>query len=68
MCKNAQMNTPHEASHVILLGRVCRVYANEYHPEWCGFNYGSGSAIWNNSGDCAYLRDSASTPIDTYCY
>ena len=37
--------------------RVCRVYTNEYHPDSCGFSYGSGSAIWNNTGDCAYLRD-----------
>jgi hypothetical protein len=29
---------------------------------------GSGSAIWNNTGDCAHLRDSAGTPVDTYCY
>jgi hypothetical protein len=28
----------------------------------------SGSAIWNNTGDCAYLRDSGGTPVDTYCY
>jgi competence protein ComEC len=54
--------------HVMQPGQVCRIYTNEYHPEWCGFNYGSGSAIWNNSGDCAYLRNSTGTPIDTYCY
>ncbi len=30
--------------------------------------WGSGSAIWNNTGDCAYLRDGAGTPVDTYCY
>lgn len=36
----------------------CRVYTNENHPEYCGFNYQSASAIWNNSGDCAYLRNS----------
>jgi len=49
-------------------GQVCRVYTNEYHPEWCGFSFGSGSAIWNNSGDCAYLRDSEGRLIDTFCY
>jgi len=46
----------------------CRIYTNQSHPEWCGFNYGSGSAIWNNSGDCAYLRDEQGNPIDEYCY
>jgi hypothetical protein len=30
--------------------------------------WGSGSAIWNNTGDCAYLRDSGGTAVDTYCY
>jgi hypothetical protein len=49
-------------------GQTCRVYTNEYHPEYCGFNYGYGSAIWNNTGDCAYLRNSASVLIDDYCY
>jgi cardiolipin synthase len=30
--------------------------------------WGSGSAVWTNTGDCAYLRDSGGTPIDTSCY
>lgn len=55
-------------SHIMTPGQVCRVYTNENHPEWCGFNYGSGSAIWNNSGDCAYLQNSTGAAIDTYCY
>lgn len=49
-------------------GQTCRVYTNEVHPEWCNFNYGSGVAIWNNTGDCAYVRDMNSSPIDEYCY
>lgn len=49
-------------------GETCRVYTNEDHPEWCGFNYHSSSAIWNNTGDCAFLRNSAGTLIDEYCY
>jgi hypothetical protein len=55
-------------SFVIQQGQVCRVYTNQDHPESCGFNYHSGSAIWNNTGDCGYLRDSANTLIDQYCY
>jgi competence protein ComEC len=55
-------------NYVIQPGQVCRIYTNEYHPEWCGFNYGFGSAIWNNTGDCAYLRDSQSNLIEDYCY
>ena len=49
-------------------GQECRIYTNEFHPEWCGFSYGSGSAIWNNTGDCANLRDGQGTQIDQYCY
>ena len=49
-------------------GQTCRVYTDEDHPEWCGFNYGSSSAIWNNSGDCAYLRNSIGVEVDQYCY
>ena len=53
-------------SFVMEPGKVCRVYTNEYHPEWCGFSYGSGSAIWNNGGDTATLRDGNGTLIDEY--
>ena len=49
-------------------GQVCRVYTNEEHPEWCGFNYGSGSAIWNNGGDCATLQDGDGVVVDVHCY
>jgi len=48
--------------------QFCRVYTNQNHPEWCGFNYGSGSAIWNNGGDMATLRDGNGMVIDTYSY
>jgi phosphatidylserine/phosphatidylglycerophosphate/cardiolipin synthase-like enzyme len=64
-----------EASHVFTFpfhlmqpGKVCRIYTNEDHPEWCGFNYGSSSAIWNNGGDCADLRDMTGNTVDSYCY
>jgi len=49
-------------------GQTCRVYTNEQHPEWCGFSYGNGAAIWNNSGDCARLRDGTEVLVDDYCY
>jgi beta-lactamase superfamily II metal-dependent hydrolase len=55
-------------SYVMQPGQTCRVYTNEDHPEWCGFNYGSGSGIWNNGEDCGYLRDANSTLLDEYCY
>ena len=55
-------------SFIMQPGQECRVYTNENHPEWCGFNYGGGSAIWNNGGDCAYLRNGGGTQVDEYCY
>jgi competence protein ComEC len=55
-------------SYVMQVGQTCRVYTNQDHPEWCGFTYHNGSAIWNNTGDCGYLRDANNTPIDQYCY
>jgi competence protein ComEC len=50
-------------------GQVCRVYTNEDHPEWCGFNWGSSLfAVWDNSGECGYLRDPSGAQIDEFCY
>jgi competence protein ComEC len=46
----------------------CRIYTNQEHPNWCGFNYKYGSAIWNNTGDCAYLRDAGGKEVSKYCY
>lgn len=50
-------------------GQVCRIYTNQDHSEWCGFNYRyAETAIWNNSGDCAYLTDANGQPVAEYCY
>jgi hypothetical protein len=49
-------------------GSVCRVYTNQDHPEWCGFNIKAEAAIWDNSGDCAALRDGENRLVDEYCY
>ena len=53
---------------VLQPGQECRVYTNEVHPEWCGFNFGSGSALWANAGECGHLFDSAGVEVSTYCY
>jgi len=55
-------------SFVIQPSQKCRVYTNEDHPESCGFSYGSSSAIWDNAGDTAYLRDGNGTLIDDISY
>lgn len=54
---------------VIQPGQVCRIYTDQVHPDSCGFSFGfDGSAIWNNGGDCAYLKDHTGTMITEYCY
>lgn len=55
-------------SFILGAGQYCRVYTNEYHPTSCGFSYYSPSPIWNNDGDCAYLKDPYGQLIDTFCY
>lgn len=55
--------------YVIQPGEACRIYTNEVHEETCGFSYGfSSSAIWNNGGDCAFIRDSSAALVDDFCY
>ena len=49
-------------------GQACRVYTNENHPESCGFNFHSGSALWKNSGDCGHLYSQSGQEVSTYCY
>ncbi len=36
-------------SYILAPGKSIRVYTNEYHPEWGGFSFEYGRAIWNNS-------------------
>jgi competence protein ComEC len=55
-------------SFLIQPNQACRIYTNQSHPESCGFNYGSGAAIWNNTGDCAYLRNSQGQEVSKKCY
>jgi len=32
------------------------------------FSYGRGAAVWNNTGDTAYLRDGEGELVDSYSY
>ena len=36
-------------SYILAPGKSIRVYTNELHPEWGGFSFEYGRAIWNNS-------------------
>ncbi|MFO7661310.1 MAG: lamin tail domain-containing protein [Chloroflexota bacterium] len=55
-------------NYTIQPGQSCRVYTNENHPDWCGFNWGNNRAIWNNDGDVATLKDSSGKTISTCSY
>jgi hypothetical protein len=49
-------------------GQYCRVFTNLYRPGNCGFSYNSVAPIWDNTGDCAYLKDSTGKTVDEFCY
>ncbi len=55
--------------HVLEPQDTIRVYTNEVHAEWGGFSFGSGKAIWNNSGaDLAELLDASGDHVDDKSY
>jgi len=45
----------------------CRIFTNEDHSEWCGFNFrNGGSGVWDNTGgDMATLRNAEGIMIDS---
>ena len=50
-------------------GDVVRVHTNEVHPEWGGFSFGRGTAIWNNRNpDTAELYDQSGELVSTKTY
>jgi micrococcal nuclease len=56
-------------SYTLEPGEIIRVYTNEYHPEYGGFSFGSGKAVWNNSDpDTAVLYDSDGREVSRKSY
>ncbi len=53
---------------ILKSGGYCRIYTNLYSPETCGLSYYSLSAIWDDAGDCAYLRDQFGNLVSQLCY
>ncbi len=50
-------------------GKSIRVYTNEYHPEWGGFSFEYGRAIWNNSKpDVAVLYNKQGEEVSRKSY
>ncbi len=55
--------------YVLEPGETIRVYTNEIHPEWGGFSFGHGQAIWNNNEpDMAALYDDHGQLVSTRSY
>ena len=56
-------------SWILKPGDVVRVYTNEIHPEWGGFSFGRGTAVWNNcEPDTAALYDQAGELVSLKSY
>ncbi len=48
-------------------GQHCRVYTNEYHPEYCGLSFNHRGAVWNNSKpDAALLVDNHGNVVSVW--
>ncbi len=56
-------------SYTLQPGQSVRVYTNEIHPEYGGFSFGSGKAVWNNSGpDVAVLYNAQGQEVSRMSY
>ncbi len=45
-----------------------RIYTNEIHKETGGYSWGSGRALWSNSGGLAVLKDDKGTKLGEFKY
>ncbi|MCD6358886.1 MAG: lamin tail domain-containing protein, partial [Dehalococcoidia bacterium] len=56
-------------SYILAPGVSIRVYTNEINPEWGGFSFGYGRAIWNNTDpDTAALYDAEGQEVSRRSY
>ena len=56
-------------SCILAPGESIRVYTNEVHPEWGGFSFGYGTAIWNNTDpDIAALYNAEGQKVSIKSY
>ena len=56
-------------SYLLVPGKSIRVYTNESHPEWGGFSFEYGRAIWSNSApDVAVLYNREGKEVSRKSY
>ncbi len=56
-------------SYILAPDKSIRVYTDEYHPEWGGFSFEYGRAIWSNSEpDVAVLYNSEDKEVSRKSY
>ncbi len=56
-------------SYPLAPGQEIRVYTNETHPQWGGFSFGYGTAVWNNTEpDTAALFDAHGNEVSRTTY
>ncbi len=56
-------------SYILASGKSIRVYTNEFHPEWGGFSFEYGQAIWNNTvPDIAVLYNKQNKEVSQKSY
>jgi competence protein ComEC len=56
-------------SYVLAPGQSIRVYTNEVHPEYGGFSFGYGRAVWNNTDpDTAALYNAQGQEVSRKSY
>ena len=57
------------AEYLLEPGARIRVYTNEAHPEWGGFSFGRGTAVWSNcEPDTAGLFDDGGNLVSSMSY
>jgi hypothetical protein len=55
--------------YILNPGQSIRVYTNEIHPEYGGFSFGQGTAVWNNSDpDTAVLYNAQGDEMSRKSY
>ena len=56
-------------AYILQPGKSIRVYTNEIHPEYGGFSFGYGKAVWNNSSpDTAVLYNAQGQEVSRKSY